>query len=588
MSDRLLAGRRQVQRLTSAAAALAALAGCSNPFGPEPGDYGMVVPVERLRSVGTLTLSDYTAPGGEDVTYRRLADDPLGDPYANLEKLPVTIEQCRAWTIENNLDLQVALVDPTIQRERQSEEEAKFESTFFVDTNYFDQDAPTSTELEGSQVNRFDLTPGVEIPLRSGGTAVVSFPTDRTETNNQFSTLDPAYTTDLRFSISQPLLRGAGRRANTHSIRVQALESQITEARAKLEIIRTLTEVERAYWLYYAAKEALAVTQQQYELAMEQLERARRRVRAQVAPEVEIIRAEDGVASRLEDIIQADNAARQTMRNLKRIIHVRGLEIGTPIVLELASPPDPVSYKLEPERLAADAVANRMEMLELELRLAQDYSSIDFARNQALPLFVLDYSYTVNGLGSSYNDSLNVLRDNRFEDWSIGARFEALLGNEARESRVHQAILTRLQRLASRAARELAIRQEVFNAVDGLESAWQRIIAARQSVALAERLLRAEQNQFEVGARTSTDVLDAATSLADAQLAEIRAITDYQIAQVDLAFATGTLLGALKVDWEPRDPRTQPDQFVGERAGRVPLGPPGVPVEDPGPPVPPR
>jgi len=588
MSERLLVGRRQVQRLTSATAALAALAGCGNPFGPEPGDYGMVVPVERLRSVGTLTLSDYTAPGDEDVTYRRLADDPLSDPYANLEQLDVSIEQCRAWTIENNLDLQVSLIDPTIQRERQSEEEAKFESTFFIDTNYFDQDAPTSTELEGSQADFFDLTPGVSIPLRSGGTAVVSLPTNRTETNNQFSTLNPAYTTDLRFAITQPLLRGAGRRANTHSIRIQALESQIAEARAKLEIIRTLSEVERAYWIYYAAKEALAVTQQQYELAIEQLERARRRVRAQVAPEVEIVRAEDGVASRLEDIIQADNAARQAQRNLKRIINVPGLEIGTPIVLDLASPPDPFNYKLDPERLAVDAVANRMEMLELELRLAQDYSQIDFARNQALPLFVLDYSYTVNGLGSSYNQAFDTLRENRFEDWSIGARFEALLGNEARESRVHQAILTRLQRLASRAARELSIRQEVFNAVDGLESGWQRILAARQSVALAERLLRAEQNQFDVGARTSTDVLDAATNLADAQVAAIRAVTDYQIAQVDLAFATGTLLGALKVDWEPRDPRNQPDQFVGERAGRVPLGPPGVPVEDPGPPVPPR
>lgn len=588
MSDRLLAGRRQVTRLTSAAAALAALAGCGNPFGPEPGDYGMVVPVERLRSIGTLTLSDYKTPGDEDTNYRRLADDPLADPYAGLERIDISVEQCRAWTLENNLDLQVSLVEPTIQRERLSEEEAKFEATFFIDTNYLDADSAVATELEGSQADFFDFTPGVEIPLRTGGTAFVTFPTNRTETNNQFATLNPSYTTDLRFSISQPLLRGAGRRANTHSIRIQALESQIVEARAKLEIIRTLAEVERAYWVYYATKKALEVTQQQYELAIEQLDRARRRVRAQVAPEVEIIRAEDGVASRLEDIIQADNAARDAQRNLKRIINVDGLEIGTPIVLDLVSPPDPFNYKLDPQRLTSDALANRMEMLELELRLAQDYSSIDFARNQALPLFVLDYSYSINGLGTSYNDSLGVLRDNRFEDWAIGARFEALLGNEARESRVHQAILTRLQRLASRAARELAIRQEVYNAVDGLESAWQRILAARQSVALAERLLLAEQNQFEVGARTSTDVLDAATSLADAQLAEIRAITDYQIAQVDLAFATGTLLGALKVDWEPRDPRTEPDQFVGERAGRVPLGPPGVPVEDPGPPVPPR
>jgi outer membrane protein len=50
--------------------------------------------------------------------------------------------------------------------------------------------------------------------------------------------------------------------------------------------------------------------------------------------------------------------------------------------------------------------------------------------------------------------------------------------------------------------------------------------------------------------RTSTDVLDAQTRLANAQSAEIAAITDYQIAQIDIAFATGTLLGRAGVAWQ--------------------------------------
>ncbi|HVZ94470.1 MAG TPA: TolC family protein, partial [Phycisphaerales bacterium] len=135
------------------------------------------------------------------------------------------------------------------------------------------------------------------------------------------------------------------------------------------------------------------------------------------------------------------------------------------------------------------------------------------------------------------------------------------LGNEAAESRVHQAILRRLQRFASKDAQRQAIEQEVFNALDNLEATWQRILAARQSVILAARTLAGEQRQFDVGSRTSTDVLDAAARLADAQSNEIRALAGYQAAQVDLAFATGTLLGAAKVEWEPYDPRGPQDQF---------------------------
>jgi outer membrane protein len=87
--------------------------------------------------------------------------------------------------------------------------------------------------------------------------------------------------------------------------------------------------------------------------------------------------------------------------------------------------------------------------------------------------------------------------------------------------------------------------------MDQLESNWQRILAARQSTLLEDRLYQAEIHQFENGLSTSTDVLEAQTNFVNAQSTEINALTEYQIALVDLAYATGTLLGAAQVDWEP-------------------------------------
>ena len=82
-------------------------------------------------------------------------------------------------------------------------------------------------------------------------------------------------------------------------------------------------------------------------------------------------------------------------------------------------------------------------------------------------------------------------------------------------------------------------------------------MANRQRTVLAARNLRAEEHQFELGLRTSTDVLDGQTRLGDAQSAEISSLVDYQIAQVDLAYATGTLLGAARVEWEPIVPAAE-------------------------------
>jgi outer membrane protein TolC len=49
-------------------------------------------------------------------------------------------------------------------------------------------------------------------------------------------------------------------------------------------------------------------------------------------------------------------------------------------------------------------------------------------------------------------------------------------------------------------------------------------------------------------------VLNAQTNLANAASAEIAAITEYQISQVDVAFATGMILGQSKVAWNAPAP----------------------------------
>jgi outer membrane protein TolC len=87
------------------------------------------------------------------------------------------------------------------------------------------------------------------------------------------------------------------------------------------------------------------------------------------------------------------------------------------------------------------------------------------------------------------------------------------------------------------------IRQEVYEAVSELRRNWRRILANEQGVTAAYRDYKVEQSQFQLGFRTSTDVLFSATRLADAQLSKIRAFADYEIAQINLARATGTLIG---------------------------------------------
>jgi outer membrane protein TolC len=215
-----------------------------------------------------------------------------------------------------------------------------------------------------------------------------------------------------------------------------------------------------------------------------------------------------------------------------------------------------VHYQLDRPKLIEAALKNRMELLELQLQLLQDASTIDYARNQTLPLASLDYTYNINSTGENRDDSFDMLQDGDFANHRVGLQVIVPLGNEAAQSRLHQVVYQRRQRLMTQANRENLIRQEVLNAADQVEANWQRILAARQTTILNRRLYEAEQRQFEQGQRTSTDVLDAQIKFADAQSSEIRALADHQISLVDVAYATGTLLGAARIRWEPIVPET--------------------------------
>jgi outer membrane protein TolC len=518
------------------------LAGCEE-FAREEQFYTIKVTPEQTREIQTLKLEP-KADGNKPAEVNK-------PPQSEIK---LSIEQCRAMTLANNLDLKVQLIAPAIAAQQVNAEEAKFEWAFFSNLSYSDIQQPSSVLVsQASAYKSGDVDLGVEVPLRTGGKVTFDVADNRTSSN--YNPLSPvSYSAKSTLSISQPLLRGAGKRANTHSIRILEYQRQITDAQTKLEMIRVLADADRGYWRLYAARRELQVRQKEYELAQAQLKQTRRMVELGEKAEVEVVRSEAGVAERLQNIIIAENELRNRERELKQIMNESGLTMDTPAVLIPTTEPDPVLYELDRQRLTALAVYNRMEMLELELQIAQDISSVDYYKNQALPLVTLDYTYRLNGLGAVRSDAYDMMDNRTFTDTIAGLRVVVPLGNEAAKSRLLQAFYQRRQRLVSKENRRTLIEKEVLAAADQIETNWQSILASRQNAILAGRLYEAEKRQFEVGLRTSTDVLDAQAKFANAQSSEIKSLTEYQIAQIDLAYATGMLLGATKVQWEPSVP----------------------------------
>ena len=520
------------------------LAACASPFRHDPLTSEALT--ESLRTVEPVDLGVYAEE--EPAPVPDAAPGPPADPPPEAE---LTLAQCRAWALADNLDLAASLINPAIADAEVSAAEARFEWLLFGNANYTEAERPTSTLLEGTSTEGLNGRLGVALPLRTGGTVTADYGSNRFETDNSFAILNPSYDADAGVSLSQPLLRGAGVRVNTAPIHVTRLNAQAVSARTRLDVIRVVATVDRGYWTLYEARQQLGVRRQQHDLAVSQLERAQRLVDVGDQPEVEVLRAQAGVADGLEAVISAENSLRFQERQLKRLLNQPGLPIHGPTALVPVTDPNPVEYRLDPQAVLEAAYAGRAELLELELNVAAEALNVLLARNALLPLASLEYRYNQSGLGAGFGDASDQAFGGDFSGHTVGLRVEVPLGNEAAEAQLRSALLRRLQRLATRDLRRLQITQEVFDALDNLTTGWQRLLATRQSVLLEARLVEAEQRQFALGLRTSTEVIEAQTRLADARSREAAAIANYQITQIDVAFATGTLLGQARIRWEP-------------------------------------
>lgn len=482
------------------------------------------------------------------------------------ERLSLDVSDARLAALQNNMKLRAAIVNPAIAKTVIAEEKAKFDALITAGADLSRKDLPaldgdlvtfTSfdkaldkktaklTRVEQTKDN-LNLNVGLDLPLPTGGK--VKLRSIWNEQNLYQPQFFDQFVSASKFSVSQPLLRNAGVGTNTASIRIARLNDKAIEAKTKLTAIRVLAKAEKAYWKLYAASRELDVRRQQYDLAFDNLELVRHRVKEGLTPEIEIIRSEVGIASRLESLIVAETAWRLAQRQLKLLLNMENIGLNSATTIEISSEPNLLHYEFDRDQLASQALSQRMEMLELELKLAADAIKIDFARNQTLPLFMVEFEYGVLDRKDSFGSAFRGTWDFDNVEYKLGLRGEIPVTNEKRRSKLRRAIMTRSQRLATKALREMTIRQEVFDTLDVLEQNWQRILAARQNVIVSGMNYEIELKQFDEGLRTMREVLEALTSLGEAQLKEIKAIVAYQEAQIDLAFATGTLLGYSDVD----------------------------------------
>ncbi len=509
--------------------------GCGIPeFRPKPELAALAAKTREIESVQLADQSKSPPVSIEEAT-KELTNEVM-EPNRPRPTVKLSLPEVRAAALANNLGLKVDLVDPSIAQQDVDVERARFESVFRTSASY-------RTELQGGDARSFGvLEPSVETPLQTGGSVITRLP---------MADNDGVKEAAASVSVVQSLLRGAGTQVNTYYLQIAGYNKGSVDASTKLRAIGILAGADHAYWNLYAARIHLAVNREQYKLTENQVRTTRIKVAAGSAAKIEIVRAEAGLSGALDGVISAETSVRDAERDLKRIMNRPDLPLNAPVDINTVTNPDPKGLDLDGEALAQAALENRMDMAALEFQLAISDLDIARAKNDLLPRLDLDYSYRAIGRAGNVGGAFEDLFRDPGQEHRVGLSAAIPLGNRAAEAEYRRARLAKVQAELGRQDLEQRIRQEVYETVYALQQSWRRILAAQQGVARAYREYRAEQSEFQLGRRTSIEVLNAASQLANARSRQIDSFISYERTQIELARATGTLLGRGNVRLQP-------------------------------------
>jgi outer membrane protein TolC len=296
------------------------------------------------------------------------------------------------------------------------------------------------------------------------------------------------------------------------------------------------------YWDLVLAESQMSVAGSALDLALEQLDRDRRRRAAGVATEVEVIQDEATVARRIEGVLLAETNLRSAMDTLRSAIFPGvGADTWSVQLKSITQLPVPdgssvgADWQAEIDSSISQRAEVRIAELDLEIAKMQHERTI----NEKEPLLDVLVQLSSQGYDASVSNAIEETLTYEFPTLSAGLNFQLPMGNVAldREERAARAELR---------AAQLGLDAQRSEVATGLREALRRVRyqseatrAASKTRDAAQRLMEAERSRYEQGLSTNFQVLEFQQALVEAQYAEQASRAAYGQALATLARERG-------------------------------------------------
>src|SRR6266436_8807383 len=322
--------------------------------------------------------------------------------------VPLSLNDAIRRALQNNNDIEVARDDVRFAEQQLISLQGVYEPIFSVTPQIIQNITPQQSSLGGSgstgktKTTIFNLSPSITKSFeKGGGTYTLSFANSHTNTSNNFSLINPFYSSNLSLTVTQPLLRNRSIDSNRHLIRIQKKRLEQTDSDFRQRTIQIISAVQAAYWnLVFALKN------QQNQLDSLNLARQNmRNIEAQIAAgakaPLDRAQVQTDIATRETNLFVATQNVSVAENSLKQLM-LR--DPNMPEWTAQITPTDQPAFDLSPVDLKSsldEAHKNRPELRRLNLQ--KDINGIDlqYYKNQTLPQMDIQSALATTGLAGT-------------------------------------------------------------------------------------------------------------------------------------------------------------------------------------------
>ncbi len=461
-------------------------------------------------------------------------------PGNELPQVTLRLDEALVMALENNLELKVDRIAPQRARFEQLAASAIFEPQLRFSARYEEQ-SQTRLDFDDPFQQRNDTRTSVRSDAAIEGLLPFGMRWDLgVESREDRGSNQAPFQGSMGFNLTMPLWRDFGPANTLRDIRIARLGVEAADANFLTNLNDLVVRVHRAYYDLIFAKEDLRLQKANLSLAQQLQDDNEERRRVGVMSSLDVSRARSEAASRLEEVIRAEQAVRDAGNDLKSLLY-RDIAVVLDQTVIPESLPLPPSVAVIP-RWTERGLLGRPELVASQQRQRQAEQRLAGSRNQQRPEVELQGSYRLVGEGDSFQEGFRAARGSDDASWSTGVVVRIPLGGRAESARASQARLD----LQAAELDFLQVRQTILLEWEERRGAVlvgeKRYAAAQDAARFARETLDAEVERLNAGTSTTFVVAQLQRDLVSAELAGLRALSDWRVAWIELLRSQNVLL----------------------------------------------